>query len=167
MVIWLTGLSGSGKTTLGRALRELISPAAPVVFLDGDAVRAAIGDDLGFREEDRVVQIGRLARLARLLADQGIVVVVAALYAGDSLLAWNRANLPGYLEVYVSASMETPVAGLPNVVGVDIPWHAPAAPDLVIDMDHPEPAPQLARRVVALVPSLASHLTSTMPGEVM
>jgi len=167
MVIWLTGLSGAGKTTLGRAVYDLIHPVAPVVFLDGDVVRAAIGDGLGYSEADRFVQIGRMSRLARLLAGQGIVVIVAALYANDELLAWNRANLPGYVEVYVSASLEALMARdskdlyararrgeAIDVVGIDIPWHTPPAPDLVLEMDRPEAPEVLARRVVGLVPTI-------------
>jgi adenylylsulfate kinase-like enzyme len=165
MVIWLTGLSGAGKTTLGKVVCELIKPVAPVVFLDGDVVRAAIADGLGYSEADRFIQIGRMARLAQLLAEQGLVVVVAALYASDELLAWNRVNLPGYVEVYVSASLEALMArdskGLyerarrgeaRDVVGMDIPWHVPAAPDLVLDMDQPESPLVLARRIIGLLP---------------
>ena len=168
MVIWLTGMSGAGKTTLGKALCRLIRPAAPVVILDGDVVRAVIADGLGYSEADRFIQIGRMSRLARLIAEQGIVVIVAALYASDELLAWNRANLPGYFEVYVSASPETLVArdskGLyerarrgevQDVVGLDIPWHAPVTPDLVLDMDRSESPDVLARRIMELLPSIA------------
>lgn len=178
-VIWLTGLSGAGKTTLGAALRDLISGVAPVVLLDGDAVRAAVDDGLGYSEDDRHVQISRMARLARLVAGQGIVVVVAALYASDELLAWNRANLPGYVEVYLSASIETLGTRDPkglyerarrgdahDVVGLDIPWHAPVSPDLVLEMDAPTTADRLARKVIRLVPELANRLDSaSLEGE--
>jgi adenylylsulfate kinase-like enzyme len=170
-VIWLTGLSGSGKSTLGRALRDLIAPVEPVVLLDGDAVRAAMADGLGYSEADRTVQIGRMARLARLLADQGVLVIVAALYASDELLSWNRANLPGYIEIYLRADVEA-LAGcdakglylrarrgeVRDVVGVDIPWHAPASPDLIVDVEDRLPPERLARRVVELVPELAVRL---------
>lgn len=153
----------------------MISGVMPAVLLDGDAVRAAVGDGLGYTEADRAIQVGRVARLARLLADQGLVVVVAALYASDELLSWNRANLPGYVEVYLSASMATlasrdqkglyrrAVRGeVKDVVGLDIPWHAPIAPDLTLDMDQVEPPDQLARRVVELLPSIAVRLGDLM-----
>src|SRR5215813_5599078 len=66
MVIWITGLSGAGKTTLCRALWQELKPSCPaLVCLDGDAVRAAFGHDLGYREADRRTQIQRLQRLAQ------------------------------------------------------------------------------------------------------
>src|SRR5262245_32585494 len=169
MVIWITGLSGAGKTTLCRALQQALKPKCPeLVCLDGDAIRAAFGHDLGYRESDRRTQIQRMQRLAQLLSDQGLVVLVAALYAHPELLAWNRQNLREYFEIYLKASPATlrrrdtkglyrdAVAGTrPHVVGVDIAWHAPSAPDLVIDTDgatHPETC---ARQVMAALPRFA------------
>jgi adenylyl-sulfate kinase len=149
MVIWITGLSGTGKTTLCQALRGLLQrESRSIVTLDGDAVRAAFGNDLGYREEDRVVQIRRMQRLARLLSDQGLIVLVAALYSNSELLQWNRANLSSYFEVYLKASFSTlrnrdpkglyreADAGLrQHIVGLDIPWHPPKHADLVLDAD--------------------------------
>jgi YrbI family 3-deoxy-D-manno-octulosonate 8-phosphate phosphatase len=146
-VIWITGLSGAGKTTLAQAVRERLSPRCPggVVVLDGDALRQACGGDLGHARADRVVQIGRMQRFARLLAEQGVLVIAAALYADRELLEWNRNNLPGYLEVYIKAGLpalrQRDYKGVyqctEHVVGVDIPWTEPWAPDLVLDGDHP------------------------------
>jgi adenylylsulfate kinase len=168
-VIWITGLSGAGKTTLCRALWQALKPECPqLVCLDGDAVRAAFGHDLGYREADRRTQIQRMQRLAQLLADQGLVVLVAALYAHPELLAWNRKNLRAYFEIYLKASTDTlrrrdakglyreATAGMrPHVVGVDITWHSPDAPDLVVDVDSaPSPA-ECARQVIAALPHLS------------
>lgn len=169
MVIWVTGLSGAGKTTLCRALAQLLKPHVPeLVLLDGDTVREAFEDDLGYAEPDRVVQIRRVQRLARVLADQRLVVLVAALYAHPSLLEWNRQHLPGYVEVYLKASMDTlrrrdskdlyrrALAGeIAHVVGVDIVWHEPQAPDLVLDADRPSAPEEWARQVLMGVPRLA------------
>lgn len=167
MVIWITGLSGSGKSTLCDALRPKLKALRPsLVTLDGDAVRAALGGDLGYREADRVTQIKRIQGIAKLLADQGITVLVAALYAHPDLLAWNRANLRGYFEVYVRADVEFLLGRdrkglyrdarsgeIPNVVGIDIPWHTPTNPDLVIEaaaMTAPDVlADQLIKNVMA------------------
>ena len=169
MVIWITGLSGAGKTTLCRALwQELKSRCPELVCLDGDAVRAAFGHDLGYRESDRRMQIQRLQRLAQLLAEQGLVVLVAALYSHPELLAWNRQNLREYFEIYLKASTDTlrrrdakglyreAAAGMrPHVVSVDIPWHAPDAPNLVIDVDN-APSPEVcARQVISALPRLS------------
>jgi len=168
MVIWVTGISGSGKTALCAAIWDGLKPILPeLVRLDGDAVRAAIGDGLGYREEDRRVQIQRLQRLAKILSDQGLVVLVAALYSHPDLLEWNRLHMKEYFEIYLEASLElvrrrdpkgiyasAAVTGARNVVGLDIPWHAPARPDLVIQADSaPSPA-DLVRCVVDAVPRL-------------
>ena len=163
MVIWITGLSGSGKTTLGNAIFSLLKPSTPgLAGLDGDVVRQVFDDGLGYREEDRVVQISRIQRLAKLLSDQGLTVVVGALYASPALLTWNRQNIREYFEVYLEASLEALkgrdakglYSGVKHVVGVDIPWHQPEFPDMVINMDEPEHPEALARRVIAAIPQL-------------
>lgn len=167
-VIWLTGVSGAGKTTIAEAIQRKAKPAVPeLVLVDGDVIRDLFGAGLGFHEAARVEQIGRIQRLARMLAGQGLVVVVAALYASPELLDWNRRNLPGYVEVYVKAGMDVvqqrDVKGLyakaaagqmPNVVGIDIPWHAPQRPDLVIDTTQGSTPDAAAQAVMALVPRL-------------
>ena len=103
-----------------------------------------------------------------MLSDQGLVVLVAALYANPELLAWNRENISQYFEVYLKASPETvrqrdnkdlyaksDSGVMSDVVGVDIPWHAPRSPDLTIECDAGEPVDLLASRVLQLVPGLA------------
>lgn len=146
-VIWITGLSGAGKTTVSLALREVLEPRCPeLVLLDGDVVRELFGNDLDYNEASRVKQIGRLRTLAKFLAEQGQVVIVAALYSHPDLLAQNRRELPGYFEVYLKTPFEVlrsrdskglyadAASGLTsNVVGVDIPWREPIAPDAVLD----------------------------------
>jgi adenylylsulfate kinase-like enzyme len=176
-VVWVTGLSGTGKTTLCRALWRALKPAYPeLVCLDGDAVREAFGHDLGYREADRRTQIQRMQRLAKLLADQGQIVLVAALYAHPELLEWNRRNLPGYFEVHLQASLETLRARDPkdlyrraaqgqceNVVGLDIPWHAPVAPDLVLEAESAPGPEECARLVLARLPDLIAPTRDSTP----
>ena len=172
-VVWLLGLSGSGKSTLAEALRGALAPIAPVAVLDSDAVRAAVGDDLGESEADRRVQSARLGRIARLLAAQRIIVVVADTCSDADRLAWNRVNLPDYREVLLRASIERlsrrDLRGVyararsgqrDNVVGVDIPWREPASPDLVLNMDDPEPPQVLALRIAVLIPEFLAAATA-------
>lgn len=171
-VIWLTGLSGAGKTTIAEAIHAQVKPHLPeLVLIDGDIIRDLFGTGLGFHEAARHEQIGRIQRLSRMLAEQGLVVLVAALYAHPDLLAWNRQNLPGYVEVYVNTPLDlvrsrdvkglyakAAAGAMPNVVGLDIPWHVPASPDLVIDGNAGETPAQSAARVIAAAPRLAAAM---------
>ena len=168
MVIWVTGLSGAGKTTLCSTLYERLKSAMPeLVVLDGDVIRRAYGNDLSHVEEDRVRQVQRLRAMAGVLAEQNLVVLVAVLYAHPELLAWNRENLPNYFEVYLDVALDTVKERddkglyaaarrreMDHVVGLDIPWYAPRAPDLRLDGDAGETPEGLAKQVIQAVPRL-------------
>jgi adenylylsulfate kinase-like enzyme len=130
-----------------------------------------MGHDLGHTEKDRRIQLARLQHLAKLLAEQELCVLVAVLYSHPEALAWNRANLPGYFEVYLKASLDTVMARdprglyakafrgqMPDVVGIDIPWHEPRVPDLVFDMDHAPPPDAMAQQVAGALPPLVQLL---------
>ena len=172
MVLWLSGLSGSGKTTLCKALWTLLKPGLPeLVVLDGDGVREMMGHDLGHDEAARAKQVARLRSLAKFLADQGHVVVVAAVYTRPDLTAENRRVLKGFFQVYLDADLASVkrrdskglyAAALEgrtkHVVGVDIPWLPPADADLVLRSDSGETPEAVARRVVAALPRLARAL---------
>jgi len=161
MIIWVTGLSGAGKTTICRKIYGEIKPRIPnTVLLDGDIVRGAFGD-LTHSEEDRVIQVSRLRAMCQILSDQGIIVIVAVLYAHPDLLAWNRENLNDYFEVHLDASLNTvrdrdpkglyakaERGEMPDVVGLDIPWHPPQEPDLIIDGDGSLTPDEQMRRVM-------------------
>jgi len=167
MVIWITGLSGAGKTTLCDAIIARIKPALPtLVRLDGDVIRAVFGGGLGYSEPERVIQIERIQALAHELDKQGFDVLVAALYAHPDLLAMNRAKFSSYYEVYLDTGLDVVTKrdskGLyaravrgeeANVVGVDIPWHAPDTPDIVLDGAGLSPE-ALANQVIQAVPVL-------------
>jgi cytidine diphosphoramidate kinase len=171
MVIWITGLSGSGKTTICDAIRDLvISQSVRPIILDGDIVREAFGNDLTHREEHRQIQISRLQRLAKALSDQGHLILVAALYASDELLAWNRNNIENYFEVYLDAPLslvrkrdpkglyaKADAGDMPDVVGIDIPWTPPKNPDLTVDFESAKTPQHIARKIVECVLALNKH----------
>src|SRR4051812_30262662 len=106
MVIWIVGLSGSGKTTLATVFSKKLRVTIPnLVVLDGDVVRQLYGNDLGYEEADRAIQIKRIQNLALFLERQGILVIVAALYARDDLLQENRNMFQEYFEIYLKADL--------------------------------------------------------------
>jgi adenylylsulfate kinase len=169
MVVWLTGLSGAGKTTIAEAIVRVVKPSLPsLVLIDGDVIRDLFGAGLGFDEDARKLQIGRIQRLAQFLAHQNVPVIVSALYSNPELMGWNRENLPDYFEIYVDTPLETVVARdtkglyskaqageLLNVVGIDIPWHIPRTPDMVVSTL--EVTPEFtARKIIEAVPLLRS-----------
>lgn len=175
MIVWITGISGAGKTTLCDELSALLKPNIPeLVVIDGDFVRETFGNTLGYKEQDRIVQIQRIQRLARELDRQGLVVLVAALYANGDLLSWNRENFANYFEVYLDAPLTLVQARdakglyakaargeMPDVVGIDVPWHAPQNADLHVDATR-APAPrELALDVAKRIPQFAGVLSTS------
>ena len=142
-VYWLTGLSGAGKTTIGRLwYEELKKSGEKVVLLDGDELRAVFGGGFGFTAEPRLKLGMSYGRLCALLAAQGFTVVCCTISMFHSVRAWNRANIPGYYEVYIQASMDTlrqrDQKGLysrnaENVAGVGLQVEMPSTPDLILD----------------------------------
>ena len=103
-VFWITGLSGAGKTTLAKALQKALPGS---LLLDGDELREALGSESrGFDAESRRQLALSYARLAGLLARQGATVIVATISLFHELHAWNRANLPGYVEIFLDVPEE-------------------------------------------------------------
>src|SRR5277367_678494 len=142
-VFWITGLSGAGKTTVGRELeRRLRAVGRPVIFLDGDVLRAVVAEDLGHSADDRRRSAMRNARLCRLLAGQGADVICATISLIHKVQRWNRKNIPGYREIYLKVPIEELrrrdskgiyAVAQRDVVGLDLPAEAPEAPDLILD----------------------------------
>ena len=146
-MFWITGLSGSGKSSVGSELwRRLRASGRPVIFLDGDELRAAIAEDLGHSAANRRQSAMRNARLCRLLAAQGADVVCATISLFHEVQRWNRENISGYREIYLRVPLDELrrrdskgiyAAGqrgdAQDIVGLDVPAEFPEAPDLVLD----------------------------------
>ncbi|MGL4598229.1 MAG: adenylyl-sulfate kinase [Bacteroidia bacterium] len=155
-VIWLTGLSGSGKSTLAAGLQQELHAQHKLAYiLDGDNLRAGINANLGFSEEDRFENIRRVAEIAKLFVDAGLVVICSFVSPTNSLrqLARQVIGENDFYEIYVQASLEVcekrDVKGLyakarrgelKNFTGIDAPFDVPRNPVLVIDTAGQTPA---------------------------
>ncbi len=172
MVIWITGISGAGKTTLANAILRRFKPFVPeLVQIDGDDVSAVFGRSQSYKPDGRVQQIQRIQKLAQILDRQNMLVLVSALYANSELLLWNRANFSKYIEVYINASIELVKKRDPkdlykkfergeicDIVGLDVEWFPPTAPDILIDADADKSPDTLAIEIGERVPRLATVL---------
>lgn len=148
-VYWVTGLSGAGKTTIGKLLYNTIKEKENnTVFLDGDALRAVFGGDLGYSRDDRKKCAMRYSRLCALLADQDINVICCTISMYDSVREWNRKNIQRYREIYVKVPMNVlqmrnqkglySAADAENnvdLVGVTYEMEEPKNPDIVLIND--------------------------------
>ena len=152
-VIWLTGLSGSGKSSISRALeRALYDLGMHTYILDGDNVRHGLNSNLGFSPEDRVENIRRVAEVACLMADAGLIVITAFIspYRADRRLA-RASTLKGgmdFIEVFVSAPVEVceqrdpkglykkaRAGEIREFTGVSAPYEAPENPECIVHTD--------------------------------
>jgi adenylyl-sulfate kinase len=166
--VWMTGLPASGKSTVAAALEaKLVSEGRTAYVLDGDNLRHGLNGDLGFSAEDRAENVRRTAEVSALLADAGVVVLVALVspYRADRAAAreaHERRGLP-FLEVWVSTSLEecerrdpkglyarARAGELSGLTGVDDPYEPPEAADLVLTGD--EPLEDAVAAVLAAMP---------------
>jgi bifunctional enzyme CysN/CysC len=147
-VLWFTGLSGAGKSTIANLVeKKLLSLGRHTYLLDGDNVRHGLNRDLGFTDEDRVENIRRVAEVARLMADAGLIVLVSFIspFRAERRMARSRVG-DDFIEIHV----DTPLAvaesrdakglykkaragQLKNFTGIDSPYEPPEAPELRID----------------------------------
>jgi adenylylsulfate kinase len=144
-VLWFTGFSGSGKSTLCRMLAAgLHDDGYPVWILDGDALRKGLCSDLGFEMNDRMENVRRIAHVAKLMSDQGAIVLVAVICPLESMRQIVRSILPGLIHVFVDAPLEVcerrdpkglykkARAGLlRGFTGIDSPFEPPMMPDVI------------------------------------
>ena len=148
-VVWFTGLSGSGKSAISNALeKELHAQGRRTYILDGDNIRQGLNRDLGFTDADRVENIRRVAEVAKLMMDAGLIVMTAFIspFRQERELARSLIGSENFVEVYVA----TPLAVceqrdpkglykkarsglLPNMTGLASPYEPPDRPDMTIN----------------------------------
>jgi adenylyl-sulfate kinase len=166
--VWFTGLPASGKSTVAAGLEaRLLADGRPAYVLDGDNLRHGLNGDLGFSASDRAENVRRTAEVSALLADAGVVVLVALVspYRADraaARAAHERRELP-FLEVHVATPLEecerrdpkglyarARAGELRGLTGVDDPYEPPEAAEVVLSGD--EPLEEAVARVLAALP---------------
>ena len=165
--LWFTGLSGSGKSSLAViAERRLLAAGRPVFVLDGDNLRLGLNADLGFSMSDRAENLRRIAHVASLLAEAGLVVLVPAIspLAAHRELARSihRDAGVGFWEIYLDTPLEVceqrdpkglyakaRAGKITDFTGIDSPYEEPVDPDLRLSHDQSPDA--LVEHIVRLV----------------
>jgi bifunctional enzyme CysN/CysC len=152
-VIWLTGLSGSGKSTIANALEiSLHQQGKRTYILDGDSLRQGLNKDLGFTDADRVENIRRVAEVAKLMMDAGLIVITSFIspFKQERETARDLIGKDSFVEVYVDTPLEVcehrdpkglykkaRAGQLPNMTGIGSPYEAPAHPTIQINGAQP------------------------------
>ena len=145
-VFWMTGLSASGKSTIADAFEKTLNERGlGTCILDGDNLRRGLNKDLGFVEADRIENIRRVAEVAKLMVDAGLIVIGAVIAPFKSGRDAARALFEkgDFVEVYVDAPLEVAEqrdpkglykearnGKLPNFTGIDSPYEVPKRPEL-------------------------------------
>lgn len=149
LTLWFTGLSGSGKSALANEIEKRLSVAGKyTMLLDGDNIRMGLNKNLGFEPEDRIENIRRIAEVARLMNDAGLIVLTAFIspFASDRQNARDIIGEGNFVEIYVSTPLEEcerrDIKGLyrkaregriPNFTGISSPYEVPEKAEIVID----------------------------------
>jgi adenylylsulfate kinase len=150
-VVWFTGLSASGKSTIAHHLeKELFERGIRAYVLDGDNVRHGINSNLGFSREDRKENLRRIAEVARLFMDAGVVVLAAFIspYREDRAFVRDTVGADSFFEIFVKCPVDVcenrdpkglykkARAGvIKGYTGVDAPYEEPEQPDLALSTD--------------------------------
>ena len=161
VMLWFTGLSGSGKSTLAIALERALQERGKLCrILDGDNIRTGINNNLGFSDEDRTENIRRIAEVAKLFVDTGIITLAAFISPTERMRQMARTIIgdADFKEIYVSTPVEEcerrDVEGLyakaraglvKNFTGISAPFEAPAAPALTLDTSRLSVAESVSR----------------------
>jgi bifunctional enzyme CysN/CysC len=167
--VWFTGLSGSGKSTVAVAVEQkLVADHRPAYLLDGDNLRHGLNADLGFSAGDRNENVRRVAEVARLMGDAGVVALVPLVSpyrrARDIARSLHEAAGVPFFEVFVDTPLDLCEARDPKglyvkaragelkgFTGIDDPYEAPASPDLVLTPTDGDPPTQAAMVIDALL----------------
>ena len=148
-VLWLTGLSGSGKSTIANALeKQLYAEGKKTYVLDGDNIRHGLNKDLGFTDKDRVENIRRVAEVAKLMCDAGLIVITAFIspFRAEREMARSLFQSGEYKEIFISTPLKIAEqrdpkglykkarsGEIPNFTGINSPYERPIKPELTID----------------------------------
>ncbi len=170
-VLWFTGLSGAGKSTIANLVeKRLHSLGRHTILLDGDNIRHGLNRDLGFTDADRVENIRRVAEVAKLMADSGLIVLVSFISPFRAEREMARAMMaPGeFLEVFIDTPLaeaeKRDVKGLykkaragqlKHFTGIDSPYEAPENPEVRIDTTRMDPA-SAAEFIIETLTALAA-----------
>lgn len=155
-LIWFTGLSGSGKSTLANFLEiKLFEQGFITSILDGDNIRSGLNKDLGFSKEDRVENIRRIAEVAKLMMDSGLIVISAFIspFRDERTMVEALVGRENFIEIFVDCPLEIceqrDVKGLyqkarngiiKNFTGIDSPYEPPINPSVYINSDRESPS---------------------------
>jgi bifunctional enzyme CysN/CysC len=166
VVLWFTGLSGAGKSTIANLVeKKLHAAGCHSYLLDGDNVRHGLNKDLGFTEADRVENVRRVAEVAKLMVDSGLIVLTAFIspFRSERALARGLVEDGEFIEVHVDTPLAVAEARdvkglykkarrgeLANFTGIDSPYEAPENPELRVDTTTMT-ADEAADRVIALL----------------
>ncbi len=165
-MLWFTGLSGAGKSTIADRLEQkLHAVGVHTYLLDGDNVRLGLNRDLGFTDRDRVENVRRVAAVAKLIADAGLVVIVSLIspFRSDRRMVRSLMAEGEFVEVFVDTPLAVCEARDPkglyrraragellNFTGIDSPYEAPEDPEIVLKGAEEDPG-ALADRVIAFM----------------
>jgi bifunctional enzyme CysN/CysC len=154
-VVWFTGLPGSGKSTISNLLEQRLRALGRHTYLlDGDKIRQGLSKDLGFTEADRAENIRRVAEVAKLMADAGLIVITAFIspYRNGRWTARRLMETGEFIEVFVDTPLEVAEqrdpkglyrkarrGELKNFTGIDAPYERPEHPEVRVDTTRTTP----------------------------